>query len=155
MKEKLKKLKIVNDEFCEIAGVKRVCCCLRNLDTGEIRYYSNLSSLYKKPVGWENYDGFKISDIPIYPDLINNDTNFIKLLNVQWGMFRSLGQCYKNYEDEPFQATYVKTRLNGIKTCKTFGGGKMLDKYLEAIRRIDFEYGVIPDVIVEYDKTQD
>ena len=149
MEEKLKK---INDEFCEVAGIKRACCCIRNLDTGEVRYYSNISSLYKKPVGWENYDGFKISDVPVYPDLIGNDANFLKLLNVQWDMFKSLGQCYKNYENEPFQATYLKTRLNGIKTCKSFGGGEMLDEYLKSVRNVDFEYMELPNVIFEYDQ---
>ena len=56
----------INEEFCKEVGIKKACCYLLNKDTNEIRYYSNLSGLYKKPSGWKHIEKGKFE--PRYPD---------------------------------------------------------------------------------------
>lgn len=130
----------LNEEFCRTCGIKKSICYLRNLDTGEIRYYSHISGLYRTPVGWKEVDGAQFADEPIYPDLINNPKNFCALLNIQWNLFGELGQAYKKVTDESFQINYLKTRLLAIKMCKSFGGGEMLNEYLKQVKETKFDY---------------
>lgn len=129
----------LNTEFCKEIGIKPAICYIVNSETGEIRFYANLSGLYKKPVGWTKIETYRF-DKPKYPDLINNPVNFSKVLNVQWYMFGEMGDIYKREGQETFEYNYIKTRLTAIKMTKSFGGGEMLDEYKKAIRELCFEY---------------
>ena len=128
----------LNEQFCKEVGIKQVVCYLFNPDTQEIRFYSNLSGLYKKPVGWKNIEQYKLEK-PLYPDLFYPN-NFCKLLNIQWKMFGELGDIYKKTGTESFEYCYLKTRLTAMKMAKSFGGGEMLEEYKKAVRDCDFEY---------------
>lgn len=128
----------INNEFCKEMGIKKACCCLYNKDTGEIRYYTNLSGLYKQPAGWKNILKEKFDSC--YPDFINNEFNFCNLLNVQWFLDGQLGDVYKRNGTENFQANYLKTRLKAIKLCKAFGGGEMLEEYKKRVNQLPFQY---------------
>lgn len=128
----------INDEFCKEIGIKKACCYLYNKDTDEIRYYTNLSGLYKQPSGWTNIGKGKFD--ACYPDFINNELNFCNLLNVQWFLDGQLGDVYKRNGTECFQANYLKTRLKAIKLCKAFGGGDMLEEYKKRVKELPLEY---------------
>lgn len=128
----------INQEFCKEVGIKKACCYLLNKDTNEIRFYSNLSGLYKKPKDWKNIEKGKFDSK--YPDLINNPINFSLLLNIQWYLFGELGDVYRRTGNECFEANYLKTRLNALKVCKSFGGGEMLEEYKKRVREIPFDY---------------
>lgn len=129
----------LNTEFCKEVGIKQATCYLLNKETGEVRFYSTQSGLYKKPSGWNKIEQYKFEK-PKYPDLINNPFNFSALINVQWYMFGDLGDAYKRNGEESFEYNYVKTRLTAMKMCKSFGGGEMLDEYKKALREIMFDY---------------
>ena len=129
----------LNTEFCKEVGIKPAACYLLNPDTGETRFYSNLSGLYKKPAGWENVESYKFEK-PKYPDLISNPYNFSQVVNVQWFMFGEMGDIYKREGQETFEYNYIKTRLTAMKMTRSFGGGEMLDEYKKAIRELVFEY---------------
>jgi len=131
--------KKLNTEFCKECGVKQAVCYLLNEETGEVRFYTAPSGMYKKPAGWKKIKAFKF-DKPVYPDLINNPLNFSALINIQWDMFGELGDAYQRNGDESFEYNYVKTRLTAIKMCKSFGGGEMLDEYKRAIQETPFDY---------------
>lgn len=127
------------DEFCKEVGIKKACCYLLNEDTDEIRFYSNLSGLYKKPVGWNRIDKGKFN--PRYPNLLD-PYNFTLLLNVQWDLFGKLGDCYKRNGDESFEENYLKTRLQAMKMCKSYGGGDMLEEYKKQVKDLPFYWEV-------------
>lgn len=129
----------LNTEFCKEVGIKSAACYLLNVETGEIRFYTNLSGMYKKPSGWKKIQTYKF-DKPRYPDLINNPFNFMLLLNVQWCMFGEIGDVYKREGNESFEYNYLKTRLTAIKMTKSFGGGEMLDEYKRVIQEMQFDY---------------
>lgn len=129
----------INDEFCKEIGIKKASCFLLNKDTNEVRYYTNLSGLYKKPQGWTNISKHKFNK-PKYPDFIKNPFNFTLLLNVQWYMFGELGDIYKRNGEECFEANYLKTRLKAIKMCRSFGGGEMLDEYKKQLQNLPLDY---------------
>lgn len=129
----------LNAEFCKECGIKQAVCYLLNKETGEIRFYSGLSGLYKHPSGWKKIEAFKF-DKPRYPDLINNPFNFSELINIQWYMFGEIGDVYKREGNETFEYNYVKTRLAAMKMTKSFGGGEMLEEYKKAIQEIPFDY---------------
>ena len=129
----------VNIEFRKEVGIKSVACYLVNAETGEVRFYSNMSGLYKKPSGWKKIQAYKF-DKPRYPDLINDPCNFSMLLNVQWMMFGEIGDVYKREGDESFEYNYIKTRLTAIKMTKSFGGGEMLEEYKRVIQELPFNY---------------
>ena len=139
--EQLEKL---NQEFCELIGIKKVQSFIINDDTEEIRYYSHPSGAYKTPKGWENITSGILSK-PIYPDF-TNPNNFIKLLNIQWQIFGSLGPQYNKVANESFQVNYLVTKIQGIKMCQSFGGGELLDEYIKAVRECDFEYDILEDL---------
>lgn len=128
----------INEEFCKEVGIKKACCYLQNKDTDEIRFYSNLSGLYKKPKNWKNIQKGKFE--PCYPDFINNSYNFCILLNVQWYLFGELGDVYRRNGNESFEVNYLKTRLNALKVCKSLGGGEMLDEYKKQLKELPFDY---------------
>lgn len=128
----------INDEFCKEVGIKKACCSLFNEETGEIRYYTNLSGLYKQPVGWKHIRKEKF-DL-CYPDLINNEFNFCGLLNIQWFLDGQLGDVYKRNGTETFQVNYLKTRLKALKLCRALGGGEMLEEYKKRVKELPFEY---------------
>ena len=128
----------INEEFCKEVGIKKACCYLLNADTNEIRYYTNLSGLYKKPSGWKHIEKGKFE--PRYPDFINNPFNFCTLINVQWYLEGKLGDVYKRNGDESFEANYLKTRLNAMKMCKSLGGGEILEEYKKQLRDLSFDY---------------
>lgn len=130
----------INEEFCKEIGIKKACCYLLNKDTDEIRFYSNVSGLYKKPAGWKNIEKQKFE--ACYPDFINNCYNFCMLLNVQWYLFGELGDVYKRNGNEPFELNYLKMRLKAIKLCKSFGGGEMLEEYKKKVRELPLDYEV-------------
>lgn len=123
-------------EFCDLVGIKKIVGYIHNLDTGEVRSYSNRSSLYRPPKGWVNIEVIVLKK-NCYPDL-TTPVNFVKLLNIQWSLFGEIGSQYVLQEDETFQENYLYNRINAIKTCKSFGGGEMLDEYLETVRNTDF-----------------
>ena len=129
----------LNAEFCKECGIKQAICYIVNPETGEIRFYSNISCAYKKPSGWNKVESYRF-DKPRYPDLINNPNNFSALINIQWDMFGELGDAYKKSGKESFEYNYVKTRLTAIKMCKSFGGGEMLEEYKKAIQATLFDY---------------
>lgn len=129
----------INKEFCKEVGIKKACCYLLNKDTQEIRYYCNLSGLYKIPKKWKNVEKGVFKE-PCYPDLINNAYNFSALINVQWFLFGELGDVYQRTGNETFEVNYLKTRLKAIKMCKSFGGGEMLEEYKRLVREIPFDY---------------
>ena len=124
-------------EFCELTGIKKIVGYIRNLDTDEIRSYSNRSSLYRPPKGWVNIEVIILNKTS-YPDL-TSPINFIKLLNIQWSLFGEIGAQYVLQENETFQENYLYNRINAIKTCKSFGGGEMLNEYLETVKNTDFD----------------
>lgn len=129
----------LNAEFCKEVGIKHAACYILNKETGEVRFYSNLTGLYKKPTGWKKIESYKF-DKPIYPDLINNPYNFSELINIQWKMFGEIGDAYKRNGEESFEYNYVKTRLTAMKMAKSFGGGELLELYKKAIRETPFAY---------------
>lgn len=129
----------LNTEFCKECGIKQASCYILNKETGEVRFYSNPTGVYKKPAGWTKIATVKF-DKPKYPNLIDNPYNFSALIGVQWDMFGEIGDAYKRNGDESFEYNYVKTRLTAIKMCKSFGGGEMLDEYKKAIRETLFDY---------------
>lgn len=128
----------INDQFCKEVGIKKACCYLLNKDTGEIKFYSNLSGLYKKPKDWKHIEKGKFD--PKYPDLINDSFNFMNVLNVHWYLFGDLGDVYKKTGDENFESNYLKTRLSAIKMCKSFGGGELLEEYKKQLRELPLNY---------------
>lgn len=128
----------LNDQFCKEVGIKRVVCYIFNTDTNEVRFYSNLSGLYKKPKGWKNIEAYKLEK-PLYPNLMDSK-NFSKLINIQWKMFGEIGDVYKKSGNESFEYCYVKTRLMAMKMAKSFGGGDMLEEYKKAVRDCEFSY---------------
>ena len=130
---------MLNTEFCKEVGIKQAACYIVNPDTNEIRFYSNLSGLYKKPAGWKKVEAYKF-DIPKYPDLITNPFNFSLLINVQWFMWRELGNVYTQEGKETFEYNYVKKRLEAMKMARSFGGGDKLDEYKDTIRNLPFDY---------------
>ena len=130
--------KEINDEFCKEVGLTKKCCYLLNKDTGELRFYSNLSGLYKKPSGWKHIEKGKFE--PRYPDFINNPFNFCILLNVQWYLEGKLGDVYTRNGDESFECNYLKTRLKALKMCKALGGGEILDEYKKQLKELSFDY---------------
>lgn len=132
--------KQINDEFCKEVGIKKACCYLLNEDTQEIRYYSNLSGLYKRPKNWKNIQAKKFKNC--YPDLIHNAHNFCALLNVQWFLFGQLGDVYERTGDECFEVNYLKTRLKALKLSRSLGGGDMLQEYKKLVKDIIFEYDI-------------
>ena len=134
----------LNTEFCKECGIKQAACYLLNPDTGEVRFYSNISGLYKHPVTWKKVEQYRF-DKPRYPDLITNHYNFTKLINIQWKMFGEIGDVYKKTGNESFEYCYLKTRLTAIKMCKSFGGGEMLEEYKKAIRESEWDYLEIID----------
>ena len=130
----------LNEEFCKEVGIKKIAGILINCDTDEIRYYSSVSSLKKIPAGWKSCKAIKFEK-PLYPDLINNCNNFCALLNIKWDMFKELNnQPYIKLKEECFQATYIRTQLMAIKMSKSFGGGEMLNNYINAIKSTMFEF---------------
>lgn len=129
----------LNTEFCKECGIKQAACYLVNKDTGEMRFYTGISGLYKQPSGWKKIGAYKF-DKPKYPDVINNSFNFTMILNVQWMMFGELGDVYKREGDESFEYNYIKTRLTAMKMAKSFGGGEMLEEYKKAIQSLPFDY---------------
>lgn len=131
--------KLLNEQFCKEVGIKYASCYLYNPETKEIRFYSNLSGLYKQPSGWKKIEQYKFKE-PKYPDLINNPFNFSTLINIQWKMFGEIGDAYLRTGDESFEYNYVKTRLTAMKMCKSFGGGEMLEEYKKALREASFDY---------------
>lgn len=130
--------KQINEEFCKEAGLKKACCYLLNKDTDEIRYYTNLSGLYKKPKNWKHIEKGKFE--PCYPDFINNPYNFCTLLNVQWFLEGKLGDVYKRNGNETFEENYLKTRLQAMKMCKSLGGGEILDEYKKQLQELPLIY---------------
>lgn len=132
--------KQINDEFCKEAGIKKACCYLLNKDTDEIRFYSNLSGLYKKPAGWVNIEKGKFESC--YPDFINNSYNFCTLLNVQWYLFGELKDVYRRTGNESFEVNYLKTKLKAMKLCRSLGGGEMMDEYKKKLQQLPFDYEV-------------
>lgn len=129
----------LNTEFCKECDIKKASCCIINKETGEIRFYTSPTGIYKKPAGWTKIQTVKF-DTPRYPNLIENPFNFSALINIQWELFGEVGDAYKRTGDETFEYNYVRTRLSAIKMCKSFGGGEMLDMYKEAIRNTLFDY---------------
>ena len=133
----------INAQFCELCGIKKYLGYLYNIRTKERRYYFNRSSLYRLPNGWTHEDTISSAlpnGEPIYPDLINNPKNFSLLINIHWEMFGELGQVYTNSYNECFEATYLRTRVQAINVCKSFGGGEMLDLYMQNVRNTKFYY---------------
>lgn len=128
----------INQEFCKEVGIKKACCYLQNQDTGEIRYYSNLSGLYKHPKNWKHIIKHKIE--PRYPDIINNAQNFSLVLNTHWNLFGQLGETYFRTGLESFEANYLKTRIKALKMCRSLGGGDMLNEYKKIIRNLPLKY---------------
>lgn len=128
----------INQEFCKEVGIKKACCYLQNRDTGEIRYYSNLSGLYKNPKNWKNIIRKKIE--PCYPDIINDYKNFSLVINTHWDLFGELGEAYYRTGLESFEANYLKTRIRAMKMCKSLGGGDMLEEYKKSIRELPLNY---------------
>ena len=57
----------LNNEFCKEVGIKQAICYIVNKETGETRFYSSLSGLYKKPSGWKKIAVYKFNE-PKYPD---------------------------------------------------------------------------------------
>lgn len=134
----------LNDEdiiidFCIEVGIKRIKSYIRNRDTNEIRFYSQDSSKYRTPKGWKNVERVSL-DAYTYPDL-RKPNNFMKLLQCHWDTFNKLG-LYQRTGIESFEINYILTRLKAIKTCKSMGGGEMLDYYLDELQKIDFDYGI-------------
>lgn len=135
--------KQINDAFCEEVGIKKICCALKNKDTGQIKYYVSPSGIYKIPKNWKEKDTQKIKlTTPIYPDVITNAKNFSLLLNVQWQMFGELGDVYTKTGVESFECNYVKTRLKALKMCRSFGGGEMFEQYKQNVINLPFEYDI-------------
>ena len=90
----------INKEFCKEVGIKKACCYLLNKDTQEIRYYCNLSGLYKIPKKWKNVEKGVFKE-PCYPDLINNAYNFSalifkRILALKYSLLKSLPS--RNYK---------------------------------------------------------
>lgn len=129
----------INEEFCKEVGIKKAICYIVNEDTNEVRFYTNLSGMYKKPSGWKNITAYKFDEAR-YPDFINNPVNFSMLINIQWYLFGEIGDVYKRNGNESFEENYLKTRLTAMKMCKSFGGGEMLEEYKKQIREICWDY---------------
>ena len=134
----MEKINQLNKEFGNLVGLKPVSSFIINNDTGEIRFYNCKSSIYKKPKGWTNtYCG--VFKEPIHIDF-TSPTNFQKLINVQWRIFNSLGPKYERIKDEPFEVAYLNSKIAAIKIAKSFGGGEMLNAYIDEVARTDFVY---------------
>ena len=127
--------------FCTEVGIKRIKSYIKNKDTNEIRFYSQDSSKYRTPKGWKNVERVSL-DAYIYPDLTKPE-NFIKLLKCHWELFNKFGLYQSLGNNESFEINYILTRLKAIRTCRAMGGGEMLDYYLQELRKIDFDYGVL------------
>ena len=128
-------------DFCDLVGIKAITAYKQNTETGELKLYSNVSSLYKKLKGWneENTTYCRLGK-PIYPNLLEPE-NFLTLLNIQWNIFGKLGQSYiKTKEDESFEENYLINRFFAIKMCQSLGGGEMLDKYLKTLSATPWTY---------------
>ena len=138
----------LNEAFCEELELKKALVQVTNMETGEARAYSSKSSLYRLPVGWNNVETIEF-DAPRYPDFINNNNNFCKLLNIHWFMFKHLGNQYTQNDLESFQYNYIETRLKAIQMCKSFGGGEMLEEYIKTVRNTMFDYTRWDDVAIE------
>ena len=131
-------IKILNKKFCELVGIRKISAYITNNDTQETRYYAYPSAIYKPPKGWVNTTSGVFSE-PKYPDL-TKPNNFIKLINIQWDLFKNLGPQYIKISDESFEVNYLTTKIAGIKLCQSFGGGELLEEYLETVRNTDFYY---------------
>ena len=129
----------LNDTFCKEVGIKQASCYIINEDTSEIKFYSNKNSIYKPPKNWI-HTSHGIFSNPLYPDLINNAENFLLLLNLHFTMFGSLGSVYYKLDNESFQECYLKTRLQAIRACKSYGGSYDFGLYLEEVRSLPFNY---------------
>ena len=125
-------------QLCDLVGIKPVRCFIYNNSTGEIRYYTHRTGKYKIPKGWNNYITGTY-DEPVYPDFTEPE-NFVKLLDIQWQIFGSLGPQYVKADNESFPLNYLYTKVKAINLCKSFGGADMLDKYIEQVRYTDFNY---------------
>lgn len=135
----------LNKKFSELMGVKKIHSLVKNNDTNEVRYYAHRSGAYKKPKGWKNVTAIVLPK-PIYPDF-TKPSNFTKLLNIQWDIFRSLGPQYTKVMDEPFEVNYLVNKIQGIQVCRAFGGGELLDDYIKVVRNTEFEYDIMEDVL--------
>jgi hypothetical protein len=133
-------LEELNKEFSELVGIKKVRAFIINKDSEEIRYYSHPSAVYKIPKGWENVITGVLKNA-IYPDF-TEPYNFIKLINIQWEVFGSLGPQYNKLMNEPFELNYLINKIQGIKIARSFGGGELLDEYIEKVRKTDFDYDI-------------
>ena len=132
--------KKLNTEFCDLVGIPKVYGYIKNLDTNETRIYHSRSSLYRIPKGWTNYKVTKLE--PVYPDLTESN-NFVKLINIQFELFGVINaDRYIRVKDENFQTSYLHNRVQGIKLCKAFGGGDMLDLYIKTVRDTEFNYSL-------------
>ena len=49
---------------------------------------------------------------------------------------------YQRSGTESFEINYLSIRLKAIKTCRSMGGGEMLDYYIDELRNINFDYGI-------------
>ena len=133
----------LNKEFCKTIDLKPTRCALINMDTGDIRVYESISSLYKKPKGWENVKAVRFQD-PVYPDFTTPD-NFLTLLNVQWELFGNLGGQYNRMSDENFIANYIYNKIRAVQTLRSYGGSEMLEEFINRIHNIDYKFEVLVD----------
>lgn len=129
----------LNEEFCKECGIKPIYgYTMKDVFTEPTYYYSKQSltkALKKLPQGY----AYQICETPTYPDLLNEEINFIKFINVQWNIFGQIGtDMYIKVSDESFQYNYMMMRLNALKACKAFGGGEMMEEYKKALRKTQF-----------------
>ena len=136
----------INNEFCQLVGLKKAKSFILNNNSGEIRYYAHSSGKYKCPKGWTNVTT-GILDKAVYPDM-TEPYNFCLLLNVQWDIFESLGASYSKVGDESFEINYIMNKIQGIKMARSFGAGQLLDDYIAQLKQTQFYY----DIGESYDK---
>jgi hypothetical protein len=127
--------------FCSFVGIKAARCCLYDDLKDDYIYYRSVRYLDTPPKGWEKAHKIVFAPHNIYPD-ITSPENFVKLINVQWKLFGTLrGECYTDIVGEPFEHSYIRTRLKALKLAQTSGiRGEMFDEYIKELRKVKFRF---------------
>lgn len=134
-------IEILNKTFCEFVCLRPQVCAVADENLEIVHYYINISCTSKRPKDISSYRVFSFKDKPLYPDFINNNNNFMKLLNIQWEQSGQLGS-YTQTHCEKFSVNYITNKLTSLIMVANKFIDNNIDEYIDAIHNESWEYDI-------------